>query len=98
MEHFESESVETIDQVRIKCRLIPFADQMFAKTGLIIPMCFKYIRQSGAFKEDGLEERLFFMLFYGDRDKPEWKIDLSFWLSGVERSEPVQDFLEQHLN
>jgi hypothetical protein len=56
----------------------------------------RYLHQSGEFKENGLDERHFFMVYY-DLHGHEWKLDISFWLAEGIRPEPLQDFLEQQL-
>lgn len=57
----------------------------------------RYFHQSGLFKLDGLDERLFFMVFYESQTDEEWKLDISFWLADGLRPEPIQDFIEQQL-
>jgi len=57
----------------------------------------RYFHQSGRFKLEGLDERLYFMIFYESQPEEEWKLDISFWLADGIHPEPVQDFLEQQL-
>lgn len=57
----------------------------------------RYFHQSGRFKLEGLDERLYFMVFYESQPEEEWKLDISFWLADGIHPEPIQDFLEQQL-
>lgn len=57
----------------------------------------RYLHQSGDFKENGLDERHFFMVYYDLHPQAEWKLDISFWLAEGIRPEPLQDILEQQL-
>lgn len=57
----------------------------------------RYLHQSGDFKENGLDERHFFMVYYDLYPQAEWKLDISFWLAEGIRPEPLQDILEQQL-
>jgi hypothetical protein len=57
----------------------------------------RYLHQSGDFKENGLDERHFFMVYYDLYPQAEWKLDISFWLAEGIRPEPMQDALEQQL-
>ncbi len=57
----------------------------------------RYLHQSGDFKESGLDERYFFMVYYDLHAQAEWKLDISFWLAEGIRPEPRQDAIEQQL-
>jgi hypothetical protein len=48
----------------------------------------RYLNQQGAFSPPDLkDERFFFALYYQPEGADEWKIDVSFWVSSVPRTE-----------
>ena len=48
----------------------------------------RYLNQRGAFSPpDPMDERLFFALYYQPEGGDEWKIDVSFWVSPMPRTE-----------
>lgn len=57
----------------------------------------RYLRQSDHFKVDGLDERYFFMVFYEQEGRAEWKLDISFWLGEGIHPEPFQEAVEKQL-
>lgn len=57
----------------------------------------RYLHQSEHFKEQGLDERYFFMISYQPEGQAEWKLDISFWLGQGVHPEPVQEAMEQQL-
>ncbi|HTK06162.1 MAG TPA: hypothetical protein VL485_03255 [Ktedonobacteraceae bacterium] len=57
----------------------------------------RYFHQSDHFKEDDMDERLFFMVYYHLYEQAEWKIDISFWLGEGLHPEPVHEAVEQQL-
>lgn len=59
----------------------------------------RYFNESSFFNPSGLQinERYFFVVFYETPERPEWKIDISFWLDAGIHPEPVHDAIEQQL-
>jgi len=45
----------------------------------------------------GLDERYFFLVFYEPEERPEWKLDIAFWLGEGIHPEPVHEAIVQQL-
>ncbi len=54
----------------------------------------RFLHQAGHFKEEELDPRYYFGIYYRSQEREEWKIDISFWLDTFDHPETIHDVIE----